>query len=63
MKVITKVKQFVSTKSIGEILLIIYCAALSATFIYGFFSILYALIFDHSSLQHVDFGYMEGNGI
>ena len=63
MKVITKVKQFVSTKSIGEILLIVYCAGLSAIFVYGICSVIYALIFDQSLLQHVDFGYMEGNGI
>ena len=60
MKVITKVKQFVSTKSIGEMLLIIYCAGLSAMFIYGFCKVIYALVIDQSLLQHVNFGYLEG---
>ena len=60
MKVITKVKQFVSTKSIGEMLLIIYCAGLSAIFIYGFCKVIYALVIDQSLLQHVNFGYLEG---
>ena len=60
MKVITKVKQFVSTKSIGEILLIIYCAGLSAIFIYGICKIIYALVIDQSLLQNINFGYMEG---
>jgi len=63
MKVIARVKQFISTKSIGEMLLIIYCAALSAVFIYGFLSILYALIFDQGSLQNANFGYAEGYGM
>ena len=60
MKVITKVKQFISTKSIGEMLLIIYCAGLSATFIYGICKVIYALVIDQSLLQNVNFGYMEG---
>ena len=60
MKTITKVKQFVSTKSIGEMLLIIYCAGLSAMFIYGFCKVIYALVIDQSLLQHVNFGYLEG---
>ena len=63
MKVIARIKQFISTKSIFEILLIIYCAALSAAFIYGFLSVLYALIFDQGSLQNANFGYAEGYGI
>ena len=63
MKVIARIKQFISTKSIFEILLIIYCAALSAAFIYGFLSVLYALIFDQGSLQNANFGYAEGYGM
>ena len=63
MKTLTKAIKFVKTKSIGEMLLIIYCAALSAGFIYAFIRIVYALIFDQSSLQNADFGYMEGYGI
>ena len=48
MKTITKVKQFVSTKSIGELLLIVYCAGLSAIFIYGICKVIYALVIDQS---------------
>ena len=63
MKALTKAIKFVKTKSIFEIVLIIYCAALSAAFIYGFLSVLYALIFDQGSLQNANFGYAEGYGI
>ena len=63
MKTLTKAIKIVKTKSIFEILLIIYCAALSAVFIYAFIRIVYALIFDQGSLQNANFGYMEGYGI
>ena len=63
MRVITKVKEFISAKSGFDLLIIVYCAGLTAIFIYGFFSILYALIFDQSMLQHVDFGYADGIGL
>ena len=60
MKTITKVKQFISTKSILELILITYCAILSVIFVTAVISILYALIFDQSLLNNADFGYLEG---
>ena len=60
MKTITKVKQFISTKSILELILITYCAILSVIFATAVISILYALIFDQSLLNNADFGYLEG---
>ena len=60
MKTITKVKQFISTKSILELILITYCAILSVIFVTAALSILYALIFDQSLLNNAHFGYLEG---
>ena len=60
MKTINKVKQFISTKSILELILITYCAILSVMFVTAVISILYALIFDQSLLSNAHFGYLEG---
>ena len=60
MKTITKVKQFISTKSILELILITYCAILSVIFVTAVLSVLYALIFDQSLLNEANFGYLEG---
>ena len=60
MKTINKVKQFISTKSILELILITYCAILSVMFVTAALSILYALIFDQSLLSSAHFGYLEG---
>ena len=60
MKTITKVKQFISTKSILELILITYCAILSVIFVTAVLSVLYALIFDQSLLNEANFDYLEG---
>ena len=60
MKIITKAIKFVKTKSILELILITYCAIMSVMFITAVLSILYALIFDQSLLNEVNFGYLEG---
>ena len=60
MKTITKAIKFVKTKSILELMLVTYCAILSVIFVTAVLSILYALIFDQSLLNEVNFGYLEG---
>ena len=60
MKTKTKVLKKSKTEKIVMSLFTLYAIFMTGMFLYGFFSILYALIFDQSSLQGVHFGYAEG---
>ena len=60
MKTKTKVLKKSKTEKIVTALFTLYAIFITGMFLYGFFSILYALIFDQSSLQEVNFGYAEG---
>jgi len=50
MKTITKAINFVKTKTILELSLILYCAILTALFIVGAYQIIYTLIFDQTGV-------------
>jgi len=60
----TKVKSKIQKKTITEkivyALFLIYAVFITGMFLYGFISILYAVIFDQSLLNDVNFGYAEG---
>ena len=60
MKTKTKVLKKSKTEKIATALFTLYAVFITGMFLYGFFSILYALIFDQGSLQEVNFGYAEG---
>ena len=60
MKTKTKVLKKSKTEKIATALFTLYAVFITGMFLYGFFSILYAVIFDQSSLQEVNFGYAEG---
>ena len=60
MKTKTKILKKSRTEKIATTLFTLYAVLMTGMFFYGFFSILYALIFDQSSLQEVHFGYAEG---
>ena len=60
MKTKTKVLKRSKTDKVAKTLFTLYAVLMTGMFLYGFFSILYALIFDQSSLQGVHFGYAEG---
>jgi hypothetical protein len=61
MKTKTKVLKKSKTEKIVMALFTLYAIFMTGMFFYGFFSILYALIFDQSSLQEANFGYAEGS--
>jgi uncharacterized membrane protein SpoIIM required for sporulation len=60
MKTKTKVLKKSKTEKIATALFTLYAIFITGMFLYGFFSVLYALIFDQSLLQEVNFGYAEG---
>jgi len=60
MKTKTKVLKKSKTEKIVTALFTLYAVLMTGMFLYGFFSVLYALIFDQSLLQEVNFGYAEG---
>mgnify|MGYP003150591457 CR=1 FL=1 len=60
MKTKTKILKKSRTEKIATTLFTLYAVLMTGMFLYGFLSILYALIFDQSSLQEVNFGYAEG---
>ena len=37
----------------------LYAVIITGMFLYGFLSVLYALIFDHSDINSASFGYLE----
>jgi hypothetical protein len=37
----------------------LYAVIMTGMFLYGFFSVLYALIFDHTDINTASFGYLE----
>lgn len=58
-----KVKTKIQTKSTSEIIVMglfrLYAVIMTGMFLYGFFSVLYALIFDHTDINTASFGYLE----
>lgn len=57
-------KTKVQSKSTSEIIVMglfrLYAVIITGMFLYGFFSVLYALIFDHSAINSANFNYAEG---
>ena len=51
------------SKSTSEIIVMglfrLYAVIITGMFLYGFFSVLYALIFDHTDINSASFGYLE----
>ena len=60
MKTKTKVLKRSKTDKVAKTLFTLYAVLMTGMFLYGFFPILYPLIFDQSLLQEVNFGYAEG---
>ncbi len=58
-----KVKTKTQSKSTSEIIVMglfrLYAVVITGMFLYGFLSVLYALIFDHSDINSASFGYLE----
>ena len=59
-KVKSKIKKESLTEKIIYALVLMYAIFMTGLFLYGFISILYALIFDQASLSNANFGYAEG---
>ena len=52
-----------NTEKIVYALFVLYAVFMTSLFLYGFFSILYALIFDQGALDGANFGYADGIGL
>ena len=59
-KVKTKIQKKTITEKVVYALFLMYAIFITGMFLYGFISILYALIFDQASLSNASFGYAEG---
>jgi len=59
-KVKTKIQKKTITEKVVYALFVMYAVFITGMFLYGFISILYALIFDQASLSNANFGYLEG---
>lgn len=59
-KVKTKIQKKTITEKVVYALFVMYAVFITGMFLYGFISILYALIFDQSTLSNANFGYLEG---
>jgi len=59
-KVKTKIQKKTITEKVIYALFLMYAIFITGMFLYGFISILYALIFDQASLSNANFGYAEG---
>ena len=60
-KVKTKIQKKTITEKVVYALFVMYAVFITGMFLYGFISILYALIFDQSTLSNANFGYAEGH--
>jgi len=59
-KVKIKIQKKTITEKVVYALFVMYAVFITGMFLYGFISILYALIFDQSTLSNANFGYLEG---
>jgi len=59
-KVKTKIQSKSTTEVVVTALFKLYAVVITGMFLYGFLSIIYALIFDQASLNSANFGYAEG---
>ncbi len=59
-KVKSKIQKKTITEKVVYALFLMYAVFITGMFLYGFISILYALIFDWSLFNDANFGYAEG---
>ncbi len=59
-KIKSKIQKKTITEKVIYALFVMYAIFITGMFLYGFISILYALIFDQSTLSNANFGYAEG---
>ena len=60
-KIKSKIQKKTITEKVVYALFVMYAVFITGMFLYGVISILYALIFDQSALNNINFGYAEGH--